>query len=896
MDLPATSCRVLATATVSKMRIVLLLALWFASATLPAQTLEDLLADARYAEALEQLEIELRAQPNNATRQLQKADVLIRMGRFAEASGIVSSLDPQTAGARVLTVRGFLHLNQGRSDLAIDELNTALEGFQKSGQGQSLEAAETLAILSSAYLQQGKAAQAEQQMQVALAIRQKIVQPRSELMAASYNDLGLIYFEVDPDKALDYYEMALAIYRELRGDTHPKVAIAHTNMGVAYRQLKLYGDAVNDFEQARSIWNAIYAGSHPSKGFVEYNLGLTYREMGNLTAARDYYANALREFETSYGKRHPEAARVWNSLGELFLFQAQFDSSIWAYHRSMMANVSGFDVERTETNPATANFDDGFVLLNSLNGKALAWEERHFGKTLKQRDLETSLSALHAADTLIDRLRQQINLETDKINLSSNAQSVYANAVRVCHQLSLTALTDRKGYAEMAFYFAEKSKSAVLQDAIAESNAKSFANIPESLLREESDLKARLALVAQKLAQKPDAGTEQALRQELFQLNRDYQQFVAALEKNYPGYYNLKFSRSTMNLRQVQSKLLANEALISYFLDEAKSRLFIFVVTSGHYRMHTRTLPENFERYITGLRNSLQFQNYETFERTAGPLGKLLLPKLPGSVDHIIFLPAGRLSAIPFEVLPLSRPRPANFASYPYLVRKYATSYLFSAGMLQAAQPGNSEPANALMCAPVEFPETTLAALPGTEQELQEISNLLAQHKYTVNRLVRDDASEQALKSESLSKYEVIHLATHGVVDENQPELSRIFMSPGNQEDGQLYSGELYNLRFNARLVTLSACETGLGKISRGEGVIGLSRALLYAGAKNLIVSYWSVADESTAQLMVNFYRPVVTFGHPFSRALREAKLQLMKDNPKITPFHWAPFILIGRD
>jgi CHAT domain-containing protein len=114
-------------------------------------------------------------------------------------------------------------------------------------------------------------------------------------------------------------------------------------------------------------------------------------------------------------------------------------------------------------------------------------------------------------------------------------------------------------------------------------------------------------------------------------------------------------------------------------------------------------------------------------------------------------------------------------------------------------------------------------------------------------------------------------------------------------EDGNLFAGEIYNLNLNASLVTLSACQTGLGKISKGEGVIGLSRALVYAGAKSLIVSFWSVADESTAELMKDFYREMLQ--HPqatFSTNLRQAKLRLIQNEKYTAPYYWAPFILIG--
>jgi CHAT domain-containing protein len=141
-----------------------------------------------------------------------------------------------------------------------------------------------------------------------------------------------------------------------------------------------------------------------------------------------------------------------------------------------------------------------------------------------------------------------------------------------------------------------------------------------------------------------------------------------------------------------------------------------------------------------------------------------------------------------------------------------------------------------------------------------------------------------------------LHFATHGVVDEKNPELSRIQLNAGvESEDGVLYAGEIYNLELNANLVTLSACQTGLGKISKGEGVIGLSRALVFAGARNCMVSFWKVADESTAQLMKNYYSILLNSpGHNYSATLQRAKLDLISEDRYASPFYWAPFILIG--
>ena len=134
------------------------------------------------------------------------------------------------------------------------------------------------------------------------------------------------------------------------------------------------------------------------------------------------------------------------------------------------------------------------------------------------------------------------------------------------------------------------------------------------------------------------------------------------------------------------------------------------------------------------------------------------------------------------------------------------------------------------------------------------------------------------------------------VLSMNQnPALSRIFLKPDEKEDGSLYTGEIYNLNINADLVTLSACETGLGKVAKGEGIVGLSRALQYAGANNIIVSLWQVADESTSQMMIEFYKYNLNNDHHgYNTALRHAKLSLLDSEKYARPYYWAPFILVG--
>jgi CHAT domain-containing protein len=202
-----------------------------------------------------------------------------------------------------------------------------------------------------------------------------------------------------------------------------------------------------------------------------------------------------------------------------------------------------------------------------------------------------------------------------------------------------------------------------------------------------------------------------------------------------------------------------------------------------------------------------------------------------------------------------------------------------------------------LLCAPVSFPvNDQLNDLPGTEAEVKAISGLFQSKSFKNASYVHQDASEQLIKSDKIGDYNLLHFATHGVVDENNPELSRVFLQSSSEaEDGNLFAGEIYNLKLRANLVTLSACQTGLGKISKGEGVVGLSRALAYAGAQNILVSFWSVGDASTAALMTDFYGHLLGGNNQdYSRNLRKAKLDLIQKADFSAPYYWAPFVLIG--
>jgi len=191
-----------------------------------------------------------------------------------------------------------------------------------------------------------------------------------------------------------------------------------------------------------------------------------------------------------------------------------------------------------------------------------------------------------------------------------------------------------------------------------------------------------------------------------------------------------------------------------------------------------------------------------------------------------------------------------------------------------------------------------LNVLPATLTEVEKIKSLFDENGLEADIFLKDEAHEEVVKSPQLQKYKYLHFATHGIVDEEYPELSQVFLTSDDDEthDGDLYSGEIYNLKINADLVTLSACQTGLGKVTKGEGIMGLSRALLYAGADNLVVSLWAVSDASTSELMIDFYEEIARNPNiAYTDALQKAKQKMIGSKDYAAPYFWAPFILIGK-
>lgn len=807
-------------------------------------------------------------------------------------SGRLLDIDPllKSAQDKCPDLVGQVYLRKGNNELAENLFNQALQNAT-TGTEEYANALNNLGII---YWNTGNANKGAEYVQQSLSIRQKLYGDNHEKVAASYNDLGLIVNSTNPEVALDYYENSLKIYKSIYGTSHEKTAQSLINTGVSYRSLEFYGDASLNFSEALKIWKELYPKGHPNEGFILVNIGQNKQQMVDIEGALNSYLEALSLYKKYYGEQHPEVASTLNLIGNIHNIQGEFEKAIGFYQQALIANSKNFTSTDIEQNPNTGNYLNSNTLLNSLYYKSKAFADLHFNKTLKFSDLKLSLLTLQSCDTLVDRIRQVRTNEADKIALGQLSSSVYETGVELCYAMGDVAVKKDDYYA-LSFYFAEKSKSAVLLEAIADAKAKSFAGMSEAELDKELFLKSEIAFLENSvLREEEDENQRNQLQSQLLSARNDYANFIKEIESKYPNYFALKYNTSIPSIDEVQAKLLDNQTLLSYFLTENSRRVYIFEITPDKFKIHSKPQTEEFDQYISGFRNSIYFQVKPTYFLTASKLHDILLPKrLDKNTTDLIIVPAGRLGTIPYEALLVDEPKEeTSFNELSYLVNDYSIRYSYASALfVEESKKHVTEESKAFLCAPIEFEE--LPNLPGSKQELDELKSILADKGFGTENLTNENANESEIKSQDFRQYKYVHLATHGVVNEENPALSRIFFNSSPLEDGSLYTGEIYNLQFDTDLVTLSACETGLGKLSKGEGVIGLSRALLYAGANNLVVSLWSVSDDSTADLMKTFYQNMSNAD--YSKPLQSAKAELIKSDQYAEPYYWAPFILIGQ-
>ncbi len=461
---------------------------------------------------------------------------------------------------------------------------------------------------------------------------------------------------------------------------------------------------------------------------------------------------------------------------------------------------------------------------------------------------------------VIEEQRATINTEASKIGFIGNKEAVYQD---------LVSLLIKQGQLEQAFIYAERSKARALIDTLAgkqEFAPKTFDEQPPLLLTQlntiESDLKTADYSETSGRSRSADRGLLRKTQQQLQTAQPELASLVTV---------------SAPQVAELQQRLAADETLIEFY--GSGTQLFTFLLSRGGIKA-TVLNGEGLAAAVSGLRDDLQKTDSNVYQHNANLLYQRLFNPLKDELrtKKLIIVPHGPLHYLPFNAL---------YNGSDFLIDQYDISILPSASVMAFLNKQVTAPQPLLILGNPELGDPKLA-LPGAEQEAKAI----ASQQTGASLLLGSGATETQVKENGVL-FKTLHFASHGVFDPLQPLSSGLLLARDNKNDGMLTVRELYKLNLNADLVTLSACETGLGKIANGDDVVGFTRGFLYAGTNSIISSLWKVDDQATSQLMQNFYENLG--GSSDKRLALKKAQQAVKANYNRHPYYWAAFQLTGR-
>ena len=639
------------------------------------------------------------------------------------------------------------------------------------------------------------------------------------------------------------------------------------------------------------------------------SLGLVYTQLKKYDSASSYFNKSLKIKLKGFGVKNEWTAIVHEFWGDMYAESNQLDEALQSYQNSLVSLVSGFEENDVLVNPAFSSQVHGFRFIHVLTKKA-SLLKRYYHKSSNIEFLEASLKTYLLASRVIDLKRNNdITEESRLVLIENHFQDQMENGIDCAFLLH--EMTGNADFQNIAFRMIEKSKYMLLFESLMKNESNQQFGIPDSLLALEKDLKVEMAFFKQSLdaEQQNDSSDRQRvddLQNQVFATAIKQERLYEKLKDGFPNYYDIKFDSVTLSISDIQKFLKKRESEILAFY-YGKKNIYTLGISQNKVQFKklkkSQALEDAIAVYLDQISNSSDItdpKNYKLFCQSAFQLNELLIkPILPagGPNKNLIIIPHGKLSVLPFESIIKSLPdyRNVDYKNLDYLIKDYQFSYAYSANLLfknRINPPSRPRPKLLAFSYSNELSrQERRDELIGSSREINNISKLVRG-----TYLKGTDATESAFKS-AASEFDILHLAVHGIANNNS-NLSNSLLFKNESDsanDGILHSYELLNLDLNARLVVLSACETGLGRQFKGEGIFSMARSFAYAGSESIIMSYWKAKDNATAEVMGNFYRYLVD-GATVDNALREAKIAYIEGAEELTahPSTWAAFVPLG--
>jgi CHAT domain-containing protein len=651
-----------------------------------------------------------------------------------------------------------------------------------------------------------------------------------------------------------------------------------------------------------------------------------YSQMYN----RAYYVDALIDFSSHVGDKrtgpdNPEAilqsallesrrlgvprltARVLSAEGDLFLARGDARSALDC-HQKAFAEVGPLRLKAAEQETLVAMGRD-YLALRDFAAATHAFQQAVASNSASvpgelairlydglsrsvagQGDVQSGLRYIQVALDALERTDIRIVPELKKISYWSDRHDTYAEGVELLIQMENNSAS---------FEMSERGRNKTFKDMVLESMKAPASRSGAS----EQDQLARISSLQLQLAGVQEVDRE---KQILDSLARARAELDAITIQNRISETNIDLHAPTISVEGLQRRLDARgELFIEFLISEPQSHAWVISKNSckliplpGRQEIEGSVRP--FLKLISTVpvgRDALERWQHTSFE-----LFQMLFGNEATEVARASKLDIaadGILNSLPFEAL-LTDSRAGAFS---LSLASREVVYVPSASLWNPERQPGKESANEFLAMGFAGQNPTSGSdfsqmvwrryryLPNAEEEARVVGRSLAQWKGKV--LFGTDASEAFLDSADLSRYKIIHLASHAYVNESDPRSSGVFLSPGQGQDGYLCLDEISRLRLNADLVTLSGCRTGQGQIRSGEGVLSLARAFMEAGARNVVMSLWKTDDEASLEFMKVFYQELAKASSP-AQALREARRAFFHSPiPAYRhPYFWAPFVV----
>lgn len=725
---------------------------------------------------------------------------------------------------------------------------------------------------------------------------------------------GHIFFNQKKYKqAITAYQQAIDVYT--KHETNKSYYLedlndVYTSLGFMYFKTANYTQAKTYYLKSLDYWLACEKtpDSYQKLGLCYNNLFELEGLRQNYEQAEIYYQESLKYTLKGWGNDYNSSlALVYRDRASIAIAQQQIDYALQLNSQALQALIPSLHTLDANTiiDLTQHPINDKFAVLETLQQRADILTEQSKNNT--EKHLLTIYEHYQTLDLLISQIRKSYNAAGSQFDLIEQSTPIYEKAI--AFSLKLYENNNKKKYLERAYQFAAKNKALVLLGGIQEENAKNNSSIPPHTQAEEQRLKKAIYGLEGEIY---DLGqnSRDSQRDSLFQFQRAYEQLISSLEDSYDDYYNSKYGLDhNMAVQSIQKKLSKQQAVLEFFV--GAQNLYTFFITKDQFGYTQLKKTTKLEQQIIDFRHDLANKTAldANFKNSSHLIYQQLLEptlnKLATNTKELMIVLDPLLMQLPFDALI----RDTSAKTPAYLLKDYSISYAYSNRLLFANKAQNRAP-NVFAGFGLNYDDYTLSALNeyiGEPNFIASASRALGKLQYAeeeINTLTKllnghqwlNDQATKAAFLQAAEQYSIIHLAAHGVLSENHPLNSAlVFSKTTDSTDFLLRAADLYNMKLNADMVVLSACNTGSGKIQKGEGVRSLARAFSHAGCPSLVASLWSASDQSTKELVVDFYTNLET-GLSKAEALRQAKLNyLASSSPAYQlPYYWSHLNIIG--